>query len=77
MGLPQALQHLSLGQGWNQALEGLELPELQGLLLGDGFNQSLERVKFPSLRMLLAFELLEGANDARVYWGPPVGRKLK
>ena len=70
--LPQGLQHLSLGQGWNHGLEEVEMPELQSLV-GDGFNQSLEWVKFPeSLRKLLGLKSFVCA-DARACWGPPSG----
>ena len=44
----ESLQNLTFGDGLNQSLEQVSLPNsLQTLILGDYFNKSLERVTLP------------------------------
>ena len=54
--LPNGLQNLTFGGGFNQSLHGVTLPNsLQNLTFGDQFNKSLKGVTLPSSLQNLTF----------------------
>ena len=54
--MPQTVEHLTLGSGFNDSLENVTLPcSLQTLTFGTDFNQSLGHVTLPSSLQTLTF----------------------